>query len=427
MSALDRLKEKLILLLQRSERYTKTDMVYLASGAFWSNFSSATVVVLAFLASLFFAHFLTKDQYGTYQYVLSIAGLISALTLTGMNSAVTRAVARGHEGELRHSVRFQLKASIIPFIAGLGIAGWYLIHGNQSLAAAFAWVAVFLPLGSALNTWIAYTGGKKMFRIGAWYGLFNNLMAYIPILIVLLFAHNFIWIVCVNYFFTFLSSFLIYNHILRRYPPNTERDHETVPYGTHLSLMSVLGTALGQLDSFLVFHFIGSTELAIYSFATIIPERLAGLLKFIPNIAFIKLAEKSEEEVRHNITKKLLILMGMVGIAAACYALIAPILFHIFFPQYSASIPLTQLYALSFFSLAPLYVQTALTAQRKTKQLYILNIVAPLIRAGLMLVLMYYFGIYGLLWAQILNNFVSLAFQLGFLWRKPALEPAQTA
>lgn len=422
MSAIERLKQRLISLLRSTERYTKTDMVYLASGTFWSNFSSATVVVLGFLASLSFAHFMTKDQYGTYQYVLAIAGLVSALTVTGMNSAVTRAVARGQEGELRHSVRFQLLAGIIPFIVGLAIAGWYLIHGNNGLAGAFAWVALFLPLGSAFNTWIAYLGGKKMFRIGAYYGLFNNLMTYVPLIIAIFLFRNFLWIICVNYLFTFISSYLIYRHILRHYPPNNERDPETIPYGTHLSLMGILGTALGQLDSFLVFHFIGPTELAIYSFATIIPERLTGLLKFIPNIAFIKLAEKSEEEVRRNIMPKLLILMGILGVAAACYALLAPIFFHIFFPQYNASIPMTQLYALTFFSLAPLYVQTALTAQRKTKQLYILNFVAPLIRAGLMLVLMFYFGIYGLLWAQIINNFVSLGFQLGYLWRKPAVQ-----
>lgn len=422
MSAISRLKERLIALLRWSERYTKTDMVYLASGTFWSNFSSGTVMVLAFVTSLFFAHFLTKDQYGIYQYVLAIAGLVSALTLTGMNSAVTRAVARGHEGELRHSVRFQLLAGIIPFMAGLGIAFWYLTHGNKELAVAFAWVAVFLPLSSAFNTWVAYLGGKKMFKVGSYYGLFNNIMAYVPILVVLLFVHNFLWVVCVNYFFAFISGLLIYRHMVRRYPPNDERDPETIPYGTHLSLMSILGTALGQLDSFLVFHFIGPTELAIYSFATLIPERLAGMLKFIPNIAFMKLAEKSEDEVRRNIVRKLLVLMGLVGICAACYALLAPIVFHIFFPQYSASIPLTQLYALSFFSLAPLYVQTALMAQRKTRQLYILNFVAPLIRASLMVVLMFYFGIYGLLWAQVLNNFVSLGFQLGFLWRRPAIQ-----
>src|SRR6185437_109382 len=114
MSAIDRLKDRLIALLRWSERYTKTDMVYLASGTFWSNFSAATVVILGFLASLFFARFMTKDQYGTYQYVLAIAGLISSVTLTGMNSAVTRAVARGHEGELKHSIRFQLLASVVP-------------------------------------------------------------------------------------------------------------------------------------------------------------------------------------------------------------------------------------------------------------------------------------------------------------------------
>jgi O-antigen/teichoic acid export membrane protein len=305
------------------------------------------------------------------------------------------------------------------------VAAWYFMHGNHPLAAAFVWIAIFLPLGNAYNTWMAYTGGKKMFRIGSYYGFFNNIAGYVPVILAIYFARNFIWIVFANYFFVFLSSFVIYRHILRHIPPNEALDNETIPYGTHLSLMNILGTAAGQLDSLLVFHFIGAAELAVYSFATVIPERLAGMLKFIPGIALMKIAERSEEQVRRDIGKKLWVLVGIASAAAACYAILAPWFFHLFFPAYSASIAMTQLYALSFFSLAPTYVQTALTAQRKTKQLYMLNSTAPFVKAALMIVLMFYYGIWGLIWAQIINNFAVLGFQLIVLWRKPRA-PATT-
>ncbi|HTK33044.1 MAG TPA: oligosaccharide flippase family protein [Candidatus Paceibacterota bacterium] len=421
------MKNRLISMLRWSERYTKTDMVYLASGGFWGNFNAATVMLTTIIGSILFARYLTKEQYGMYQYVLSIASLIGTLTLTGMNSAVTRAVARGHEGELRHSVRYQLIAGIIPMLAGMCVALWYFVHDNHAFAIAFFWIAIFLPLGSAFNTWVAYLGGKKMFRVGSYYGLFNNLVSAIPVLLTIYFARNFLWVVVVNYLFVFLSSFVLYNVVLRHLKPNDERDLETIPYGIHLSAMGILGTFAGQIDALLVFHFIGSAALAVYSFATILPEKLAGVLKFIPNVAMPKLAEKSEDEVRAILKKRLWMLIVLILVAAGGYALIAPFIFHTFFPTYSDSIIFTQVYSLSFFSLAATMMMTALTAQKKTKELYIISFAMPILRVILLSVFLYYYGIWGLLWAQILVNIVSFCLQLYLFWRKKPTSPLSTS
>jgi O-antigen/teichoic acid export membrane protein len=412
------MKQRLINLLKRSEKHTKTDMVYLASGAFWGNFNSVILAGLSFVASILFAHFLTKEHYGTYQYILSIASLIGATTLTGMNSAITRAVARGHEGEYRKSVRYQIKASIVPFILGIAVAAWYYIHGNYALAIAFVWVAIFLPLGSAFNTWAALLGGRKMFRVGSYYGLFNNLLSSIPVLCAIYFTQDFLWVLGVNYYFVFLSSFILYKFSLTHLKPNNTEDTETLPYGTHLSFMAILGTLAAQLDSFLIFHFIGSAALAIYSFATIIPERLAGILKFIPGIAMPKLAEKTEEEVRTIIKKKIWVFLALIGVVIVGYALLSPIVFKTFFPTYTDSILLTQVYSLSFLSLAAIMLQTALTSQRKTKELYVVNVTMPIVRIILLTSLLFFFGIWGLLWAQIISNVISFALQWYLLFKK---------
>lgn len=416
------MKQKILTILKWSEKYTKTDMVYLASGTFWGNLNAIIVTGLSFSASVLFARYFSKEEYGMYQFTLSIASLIGATTLSGMNSAVTRAVARGHEGELKHSVKYQLIAGIIPFIIGLGIAGWYLLHGNTALAIAFSCIALFLPLNNAFNTWLAYLGGKKIFRIGAYYGMANNTVNYTAILLTIYFARNFLWVIVANYTIAFISCFIIYKLVLRKFPPNEERDLETIPYGVHLSFMGILGTFASQLDSLLVFHFIGPAALAVYSFATLLPEKLAGILKFIPNLALPKLATLNELQVRHVIFKKLWMVIILISVTAIAYASVAPLIFTTFFPKYTESIQLTQLYSLSFFSIVVLMVQTILVSQRKTKELYAVNVTIPIVRALLMIVLMYYYGIWGLLWAQILINFISFGFQLILLARKPVTQ-----
>lgn len=419
------MKQRLISFLRWSEQYTKTDMVYLTSGAFWGNFNSLVIAVLGLCASIFFAKYLTKEAYGTYQYILSIASLIGATTLTGMNAAITRAVAQGYEGEVKHSVWYQLKAGIVPFLIGCGVAAWYFIHGNKLFGYAFVWIAIFTPLANSFNTWAAYTGGKKLFRIGSYYGFFNNIVSYGATLLTLYLTQSFVWVLFVNFLVSFISSFIIYNLVIRHVPPNTERDPETLSYGKHLSIMGILGVLVAQVDSLLVFHFIGPAVLAVYSFATLIPERIAGMLKLIPNIALPKLSEKTEEEARAISSKKLWTLMGFLLLCAIGYAALAPFVFKTFFPAYTDSILLTQVYSLSFFSIAALFVQTTLMSQRKVKQLYVVNTVIPFLRIGLMALFMYFWGIWGLLSAQILNNFISLGLQSYLLWRKPGEEEAR--
>src|SRR5688572_20479176 len=91
------LKAPLKRLLLWSQAYTRTDMLYLARGGFWTvlNFVVAGSVSIALAVA--FANLLPKETYGTYRYVLSIANAFGFLALTGMNAAVTRSVARGHD------------------------------------------------------------------------------------------------------------------------------------------------------------------------------------------------------------------------------------------------------------------------------------------------------------------------------------------
>ncbi len=398
--------------------FFKIDMAYVVSGAFWSNANYLFISILSLLTSVLFARYLTKDQYGTYQYILSIAGMISTTTLTGMNTAVMRAVAKGFEGELRKTVRFQLILGIIPTTIALGVAIWYLFHAQSGMSLAFLWVALFLPAANALNTWGAYTGGKKLFRIGTYYSFINTFVSYIGVISLIYFTHNFVWIAFGNFFFGFLGNLIMYNFVLKQLKPNDKTDNETISYGTHLSIMSLPGALPGQLDALLVYHFVGPAALAVYTFATLLPEKLSGGLKFAQNVALPKFSEKNEGSVKRFLVKKMGLMFILVAVVVVFYILIAPWVFNTFFPAYNASIPFTQLYSLSFFGVIGSLVQAALLSQKKTKALYILSFITPAIRTVLMCVLMFYFGVWGILWAQILQNFISIPLFMSFLGDK---------
>src|SRR3989344_6653654 len=91
------IRQKVYRLLRWSEKYTKADMVYLVHGNFWLITGRAIAVGSGVLLTVAFANLLSPTDFGTYKYILAIAGFIGAFSLGGLSGAVTRAVARGKE------------------------------------------------------------------------------------------------------------------------------------------------------------------------------------------------------------------------------------------------------------------------------------------------------------------------------------------
>ena len=85
-------------ILRWSERYTRTDMVYLAKGGFWTGVKRVFGIPLGIGLSIALANLLTPEDFGVYKFVLAFAGIITAFSLTGMSTAVMQAVAQGYEG-----------------------------------------------------------------------------------------------------------------------------------------------------------------------------------------------------------------------------------------------------------------------------------------------------------------------------------------
>ncbi len=161
---LNNFRNKAYGLLRLSERYFKTDMMYLVKGGLWLTFGQIVSSFSIFLLAIAFANLLPKEAYGTYKYALSLAGILTALTLTGMNTAVTQAVARGFEGTLKKSFWIQLRWSVLMIFAAAGGSVYYFLRGNEVLGFALIIIGILSPILNSANTYTAYLGGKKDFK-----------------------------------------------------------------------------------------------------------------------------------------------------------------------------------------------------------------------------------------------------------------------
>src|SRR4051812_32611834 len=135
---LSKLQVKVIQLLRWSEKYTKTDMVYLAHGSFWLSGSGVITAGVSFVLALAYANLMPKEAYGNYKYILTIFGILSVTCLRGMDIAVTQAAARNHDGTVLKGLLDKMRWGLLGSFGAIACASYYYFYGgNTPLALGF--------------------------------------------------------------------------------------------------------------------------------------------------------------------------------------------------------------------------------------------------------------------------------------------------
>lgn len=411
------LKHKLHSVLKKTEKYAKTDMIYLASGGFWSGVGVVFSGLLALATSVAFANLLPKETYGTYQYIISMIALVSLLGLPGMKSAISYASARDKDASFLEALRTKMRWNYLSAFAAFSIALYYFYQANYQLSSAFTIVACFLPFWEIYGNYVPYLQGKKKFKSMTIYEIATQAFNAVAVIVVIFLSDSLLALLT-----TFLASwtigrFFFFKLSLKKYPPNNERDPATIPYGKHLSVMSVLGAIASNVDKLLIWQFLGPVEVAVYTFALAIPNRVVSSFASINRLYFPKAVHRTLHEVRYTLIYRIFILFLVTASCAGLYVFIAPYFFALFFPQYMEAVPYTQilgiLIALQPFSL----LATSLSAHARKKELYAINIIIPVSQIILLSILVPALKITGaivaLSVAQILE---SILLVILFLW-----------
>ena len=415
---IDRIKNKIYKLLRKSEKYTKTDMVYLAKGGFWLTLGQIISSASAFLLAIAFANLLPKETYGEYKYILSILGILSIPTLSGMGTAVVQAVARGYEGSLSSALKIKIRWGLLSSLASLSLAGYYYFNGNTTLTFSFLIASIFLPFFDTLSVYTALLQGKKLFKISSRFRIISKAITTITIILAIFFSKNII-IILTTYLASYTILRLIFLNItFKKHVDNKNEDSSTISYGKHLSLMNVIGTVATQIDKVLVFHYLGATQLAIYAIAIAVPEQIKGILKNVSSLALPKFAEKKPEEITKTLYKKMLQMFVLLLLIVISYWFLAPFIFNLFFPKYLNSVFYSRIFSISLLLIAFINLpNTYLRSQSKIKVLYKLNFLSSLLQILLLFIFIYLFGLWGVIFARISFRILLAILNLFFSYK----------
>jgi O-antigen/teichoic acid export membrane protein len=418
---MNNLKLRAYRLLRWSEKYTKTDMVYVGKSGFWLTASQMVGVVISFILSILFAKYLSKDTFGIYKYILSVAGVVSAFSLTGMNTVIVRAVSQGHDGTFEKSLPIQFRWTIVQFLLNILIAFYYFFNSNYAYGVAFLVIAVCGPISTVTNSFASYLQGKQDFKTPSLYGIYSNIIYFATLAPIIFYSSNFLYLIvgyfvssaCTNTYFCFRT--------LKKFPKkNSEIRSEDVTYAKKLSLMTIIGSIAYQIDSIIVYQFLGPVQLAIYSFSIIIPDRIRSILGIITVAALPKLSLQKNTTTSEGIIRKEFQLFFLATILALGYIAVAPFFYKIFFPQYIEAIWYSQLYMLSIFVLPSFISIPSLYAQKKEAALYTINVALPIVKIIVSLVTILLWGILGAIVAKLIHYLLQVTLSGYFAVSKPS-------
>ncbi len=333
-------------LLRKSEAIFKTDMVYLAKGGFWLTFGHGGALFASFLLSIAFANLMPTYGYGTYKYILSIAEMIGILSLSGLPSALNRSTALKFQNSLWRAFFLNMKWGILMTVVSGIVGAYYLLNDNFTLGFSLLIAGALSPFIDSAELYNAYTTGIKNFRFSALSRICRGIITSAGLITTLFLTKDPLIIVAVYFILHSLVVGLIFYITARKLPKNGEDDPNMIRLGGHVSIMNGVASFADQLDNILVFQWLGPVQLAIYTFATVIPVNLIGFIKNIGTLALPKFTERDSGSLKKTLlSKTATIALGALPVVIL-YIIFAPTLFSWFFPQYMSSVNVSRILAL---------------------------------------------------------------------------------
>lgn len=362
---------------------------------------------VSFLASFVvvsvLARYVPRDVAGSYNYIISTLTIISLATLPGMNNALVRAVAQGHAGSVIPLLKKRLTWGMIGSVVclGVGIVSW--LQGHSTLGIAFFIAAPFVPLTDTFSNFaFSFWQGKKRF---GWSALSHT--AYyvglaalsIPVLIL---SDNLVIIVTGVMIAQTIMGFTVFNAIKKSAVGSF--DSRSARLGMHLTVMQSMRIIASNVDRIIVWNFIGPAATAIYTFAA---TPVLKAWQMIP-IGTVSLPHLAQHEFTQTVKKQILhktFLLFLITIpAAAIIIIVAPFIYTIFFPLYPESVKYFQILIVPIALSPAMLLKIALTAFHKTKSLYISEVITPIIKIVLMIILVIPFGLTGIAGAVVIGS-----------------------
>lgn len=400
----------------------KLDFNYFSKNIFLVLVRQGFVTLVGLAAAFIIVRLVSQQTFGEYQLALSIIGVLSLVSFSGLGIAVLNAVARGNDKSYLEAAGFSLKTSLIGSLAMILIAAYFYYNDKNALALAFLISAPLFPFLYSYR-WESFLIGKKDFSS---YSLFTGAQKLFGAFSVLLGAY-FTGSAVLMFFLYGLSgaiSNLFFHKRVKKMIGAEKNEEDIIRYGTFMTAVNIIPVVSNYIDKLLIAYLIGIQGLAVYAVALMIPGAIKDLIKSVMNVAIPKIAEREKEYSRVKIGSLywLALLAGAVFSAGVIF-LIPPVMNIVFPDSYNGAVMLSQIISASFMPLPlVLLLQHYQISHKLKKEVTDFSVYTHLIKIVLVVALVATYGLVGAAIAYLATTWIQLFyvyFQVYPIVRKP--------
>lgn len=409
-------------ILDTLEQKTKTDISYLIKGGGAMMAGQFGVSAIGLVTSIAFANLLSKEAYGTYQYVLTSAEFLAAFCLVGLGRALVTSVARGFDGTLDIAFKKGFLWGSGAMALGAGVGGYYLFHGNPILGFGVAAGTALTLTTSVAKVYIAFLNGKHLFALTSAFTVTGLLVPGALLITALFFTQDILTLLCI-YFVSNAGTNLALYYWSRRYKKNDHIDPDLIPQSIHLSAQSIISRIGGSLDRILLFQFAGPAVLAEFWISQNIQRNFSHFFKSANSVALPKLSTRPYETLQKSLPRKIMLLYAAILPFTIVYVAAIPIVIEIFFPRYESIIFMTQVLGGLFLFLPIQIFSDTLVGHGKNKALYRISWIGSLVKLGSTALFVPLFGAWGVIASTFLDQMLYTVLVLWHFFERDHQKP----
>lgn len=372
--------------------------------------------VMAFLLTVVLSNFASKENFGTYSFILVLISIFSLTSLPGTVTSLALSISDAKKINLNKIFLNNFKYSLFGAFL-LTVSGYYffLTDNNIEMFISLVVASIFFPfLFSFSNINGAYFLGKKKFKENTLFAIINSVLVTSAVCFAVVFTDNVFYFLLAYLLGTSIPHLLIYFYICSKYPKLTGDEKETVEYAKFLTKMNFLSMIATQIDQLVLGFLVSKQSVADYRIISALTNTSKNLEKSLNTIIFSKLTEFNEKEINRQKKKRLFTLFGIGLLITLFLLIIQPFFIKLFFGEkfentiFLAEIMITTL----IFLPIEIYFSQFFNAFKKNQQIKMNTVVLPTVKVILTFGCYFIWGFNGIIFSNVLARLFNVMYYL---------------
>lgn len=382
----------------------RMNVVDFGKKSIWVFSQTCITTITGLILTYALANNLPKEDFGIYKYVVAFTAIASSFSLTGLSVVIIRRVAKEIQNPLRDAFHKHLSWSTGVFFVVICAAFYHYAVNQYTVALCILFFGLIYPVSQGFGLYESLLIGSQEIKKSSQSKIILTITTAVTVVATLNFTQNILAVVSLLALLTLIVNAYFYFSVKQKYTNVKKLNIEDYQYSKHLSAMSVLSGTANHIDQIAVFYFLGPVNLAIYSIALTVPQKLKGSFFGLKNIIMPKLAQMDVPQIKKAVPQKVLLFFIFLSLIAIAYSCVAPLLFEVLFPDYAEAVVYTQTLSLLIVFTSILPLRQTFLAHAHKKELYITEITIPAVKIILTLILIPWLGLWGAITSLLLTR-----------------------